>query len=98
MKENISLVSCLFTALEHVSCHITHCKESHWMKRKCFKTIRDGSKSWIEFTFFFEPLRSILFRAREQVNRSRVKDISREQLKPFRTVRTVKKNRSGYSP
>ena len=33
-------------------------------------THSDGSKSWIEFTFFFEPLRSILFRAREQVNRS----------------------------
>ena len=52
MKVNISLASCLFTPLEHVSCHITHCKESHWMKKKCFKTIRDGSKkSWIEFKF-----------------------------------------------
>ena len=46
-------------------------------KNKCSKTIHDGSKkSWIEFNFFFEPFRSILFHTREQVNRSRVKDTS----------------------
>ena len=49
-------------------------------KKKCSETIRGGSKkSWIEFNFFFEPFRSISFRVREQVNHSRVKDISRKQ-------------------
>ena len=76
MKENISLASCLFTTFELVTC-----KESHWMKKKVFRNDprRFKKKVGLNSTFFFEPFQSFLFRAREQVNRSRVKDISREQ-------------------
>ena len=75
-KKNISLASCLFTPFEHVSCHMIHCKESHWMKKKVFQNDpRRFKKKMLDF--FFEPFRSVLFRAREQVNRSRVKEILR---------------------
>ena len=41
------------TLLERMSCHMTYRKESHWLKKMCSETIRNGSeKSWIEFNFF----------------------------------------------
>ena len=53
---------------------------------------RRFKKSWIEFNFFFELFRSILFRAREQVKRSRVKDILENNRNRSEPYRTVKKN------
>ena len=69
---------------------MTHCKESRRIKKKCSETIRDGSKKVGLNSTFFEPFRSILFCTREQVNRSRVKDIlenNRNRSEPLKNVK-----------
>ena len=65
------------TLLEHMSCHMTYRKESHWLKKMCSETIRNGSeKSWIEFNFFLNRFDQF---CSAHVNRSRAKGILREQ-------------------
>ena len=55
-KKNISLASCLSTPLGHVSCHMTHCKESHgWKKKKVFRNDpRRFKKVGLNSTFFLK--------------------------------------------
>ena len=61
MKQNISLASCLFTPLEHVSCHMTHCKESQWMKKKVFQNDPRRFKKKLDWIQLFFWTVSIIF-------------------------------------
>ena len=97
-KIKYSLASCLFTTLEHVSCQMTHCKESHWMKKKSVPKRSATAQKKVGLNFFFNRFYPF---CSAHVNKWTVYvskiflESNRNRSQPYRTVN---KNRSGYSP